>query len=93
MKYDILTKKNNYGEKYIEVIFKPKNDVLNIFFGSLRIEKLPDLLLKFSISDIYYQERMSLKFYKSLDWEDLEDLPNMSAVSYTHLTLPTTSRV
>ncbi len=78
MKYDILIKKDNYGNNYIDIIFESENCVLNVFFSVLRIDKALDLLRKFSKTDNYYQERMSLRFYKNLDWEDLEDLPNMS---------------
>ncbi|MFA0963104.1 hypothetical protein AB9P05_14965 [Roseivirga sp. BDSF3-8] len=80
MKYQILQERYNQASHNIRIIFKPENEVLNAFFSTLRINKTPSLLDKISNSENYYQELMSLRFYKNLDWEELEELLEIGGI-------------
>lgn len=80
MKYQILKERYNQASHNIRIIFAPENDVLNAFFSTLRISRTPSLLDKISNSGNYYQELMSLRFYKNLDWEELEELSDIGGI-------------
>ncbi len=80
MKYQILKERYNQASHNIRIIFAPENEVLNAFFSTLRISRIPSLLDKILNSGNYYQELMSLRFYKNLDWEELEELSDLGGI-------------
>ena len=81
MNYKILDTKYNYSRLNLKISFVPPNDVLNAFFASLDVIKLSEMLQNVVKSENYYQSPMSLRFYKELDWEDLEELDKIGGIN------------
>lgn len=81
MGYKILDTKYNHHMKNLEIRFSPLNDVLNSFFASVDIDSFGRVLQYVARSESYYQSPMSLRFYKNLDWEDLQDLSTMGKLT------------
>ena len=87
MKYQILKERYNQASHNIRIIFTPENEVLNAFFSTLRIGRTPSLLDDISNSGNYYQELMSLRFYKNLDWEELEELSDIGGIKESEVAI------
>lgn len=80
MRYQILDTTYNPYKKNLRINFSPSNDVLNSFFASIDIECLGKFLQNIILSKSYYQSPMSLRFYKDLDWEDIQDLSETGGI-------------
>lgn len=58
----------------LEIEFTPEQELLSVFFHSLKIENIPTILSHVVKSTGYGQEFIGLLFYKEMDWEDKEGL-------------------
>jgi hypothetical protein len=85
MDYKILDTKYNSSRLNLKISFVPSNDVLNTFFASLDVIKLSKVLQHVLKSESYFQSPMSLRFYKDLDWEDLQELDEIGGVKEDEL--------
>ena len=74
MKWFIDNKRFDMTDLMINIEFLPENKPLRYFLSGVNLIKYPNLLNSTFNQDDFYLSSMSLRFYKNLDWEDLQEL-------------------
>ncbi len=86
LKYEVNDSVNKNGA-YLKsgdvasIKFEPDCIPLEFFLNGISILNYTDFLVSFNNQSVFYSPPGSLKFYKNLDWEDLEDLKDIGFVS------------
>ena len=89
MNWLIENKRFGMTDLMVAIDFEPKNDPLRYFIYSIGIDILdyPKFLNSFSSSKSYYTHVSSLRFYKDLDWEDIEGLSKVGGIIEGEITI------
>jgi hypothetical protein len=80
MEWIISNKRFDMTDLMISIEFTPKNNPLRYFLSGVNLIKYPKLLDSTYKQNSYYQSPMSLRFYKELDWEDLQELEEIGGI-------------
>ncbi|WP_139278047.1 hypothetical protein [Pseudozobellia thermophila] len=83
----IENKRFDMTDLMVTIDFEPKNDPLRYFLSSIGVFNYPKFLDSFSSSKSYYTHVSSLRFYKDLDWEDLEELSEVGGIKEGEITI------
>lgn len=78
MKWIIKNERFDMTDLMVSVNFEPQNKPLRYFLSGINLTNLPGLLDSLMNNKGYYEPYLSVRFFEELDWEDLEDFPNIS---------------